>query len=56
MFGFVEVWLQMINLKLVFRSLSGRCHGDQFFGFDRRRLVAQPGGLTSGLALRLVDL
>ena len=26
----------------------------KFFGFDRRRLVVQPGGLTSGLALHLV--
>ena len=26
----VELWLRMINLKLVFRSLKGRCHGKQF--------------------------
>jgi len=27
-----------------------------FVGFERRRLVAQPGGLTSGFALHVVDL
>jgi len=56
----------MINLKLVFRSLTSRCHGNQFF-LDfihtelmdvarRRRLVAQPGGLTMSFVLHLVDI
>jgi len=53
----------MINLKLVFRSLKGRCRGNQFLLVlstelmgvaGCRRLVAQPGGLTLRLALHLV--
>ena len=42
----------------------GRCHGNQFLVLStepvgvagRMRLVAQPGGLTLGYALRLVEL
>jgi len=26
----VELWLQVISLKFVVRSLKGRCHGNQF--------------------------
>jgi len=37
----------MVNLKLVFRSLEGRCHDNQFLSSESR-LVAQPGGLTLG--------
>jgi len=28
--GLVELWLSMNDLKLVFRSLKGRCHRNQF--------------------------
>jgi len=27
--GLVEIYLQLISLKLVFRSGKGRCHGNQ---------------------------
>jgi len=28
--GMVELWLWTNDLKLVFRSVEGRCHGNQF--------------------------
>jgi len=37
----------MDNLILVFRSLKGCCHGNEY-------LVAEPGGLTPGFGLYLV--
>ena len=43
----VELWLWMISLKLVFRSLEGHCSGNQV-------LLVQPGGLTLVFALHLV--
>jgi len=55
----------MIDLKLVFRFLKGRCHDNQFLLVlstvltcvaGRRRLVAQPGGLTVGFALHSLHL
>jgi len=57
----VEIWLHMNNLTLVFRSLKGRRHGNRFLLllfteviFVRQWLLAQPGGLKLGFALRLV--
>jgi len=53
----------MISLRLVFRSIKGRWHGNNQFLLlffwqnwfaGRRRLVAQPGGLTVGFDLHLV--
>jgi len=45
----------MINLKLLFRFLKGYCHGNHFFVAGRKRLVAQPAGLTLGFAMHLVS-
>ena len=28
--GLVDLWLCMIDMKLVFLSIKGRCHGNQF--------------------------
>ena len=52
----------MINLKLVFHTVKGRCHGNQFLldlstepgTAGRRRLVAQPGRLTLRFTVHLV--
>ena len=64
--GFVELWLQIVSLKIVYRSLEGRCLGNQVLLFcscyqqnwfaGRRRLVAQPGGPMLDSALHVVQL
>jgi len=57
----VELRLQMFSvkkkLKLVFRSIDGRCHDNRTLCTvvaGRRWLVAQPDGLMAGFARRLV--
>ena len=34
--GLLELWLQIISLKLIVRSLKGHCLDHQFFGFIDR--------------------
>jgi len=36
----------MISVKLVFRSIKGRCHGNQVFGFIHRTGVVHGCGWT----------
>jgi len=43
----------MTSLKLVLRSLKGRCLGDHFFVAGRKRLVVQPVGLMLDFAVYL---
>jgi len=38
--GLVELWPQMIDVKLFFQSLKGRCHGDQFCRQNRPQYTA----------------
>jgi len=53
---FIIIIIITISLKLVFRSLKGRCHSNRFLLLlsteimdvaARKQPVAQPGGLTS---------
>jgi len=56
---FVELWLEMNNLKLVFRSLNGRCHGNEFLSVLSTELIRWTQAasvLTLGFALHLVFL
>jgi len=38
--GLVELWPQVIDVKLFFQSLKGRCHGDQFCRQNRPQYTA----------------
>jgi len=59
--GLVKLWLYDQPETSFFRSLKGRCHGNQLLLVVHeclwaRRLVAQPGGLTFGFVQVLLRL
>jgi len=50
--GLVELRLQIVNLKLVFRSLKGRCHGNHFLVSSTELSLFRRASSFSGAAVR----